>query len=151
VFFYQSPTGGRVFFDELGPPWPKHPCTDNSSTMPVRKLIKVPHRPTPIWRKQKWEPIRIRSQRMDGNWYIVELANIITGLYFDVLTEKALSLGGETCAFMRPWDSDGWSMISYVELDGSAQEILIPIFHKKRYLGTSRIHTVSDRSRAALK
>jgi len=29
VFFYQSPYGGRVFFDELGPPWPKHPCTDN--------------------------------------------------------------------------------------------------------------------------
>ncbi len=29
VFFYQSPYGGRVFFDELRPPWPKHPCTDN--------------------------------------------------------------------------------------------------------------------------
>lgn len=28
VFFYQSEHGGRVFFDELGPPWPKHPCTD---------------------------------------------------------------------------------------------------------------------------
>lgn len=27
VFFYESPFGGRVFFDELGPPWPKHPCT----------------------------------------------------------------------------------------------------------------------------
>jgi hypothetical protein len=30
VFFYQSENGGRVFFDELGPPWTKHPCTDNS-------------------------------------------------------------------------------------------------------------------------
>lgn len=29
VYFYQSPFGGRVFFDHLGPPWPKHPCTDN--------------------------------------------------------------------------------------------------------------------------
>ena len=28
VYFYESPSGGRVFFDELGPPWPKHPCTD---------------------------------------------------------------------------------------------------------------------------
>lgn len=27
VFFYQSPYGGRVYFDSLGPPWPKHPCT----------------------------------------------------------------------------------------------------------------------------
>ena len=30
VYFYASPYGGRVFFDELGPPWPKHPCTDNA-------------------------------------------------------------------------------------------------------------------------
>ena len=29
VFYYQSPNGGRVFFDDLGWPWPKHPCTDN--------------------------------------------------------------------------------------------------------------------------
>lgn len=29
VFFYQAPNGGRVFFDDLGWPWPKHPCTDN--------------------------------------------------------------------------------------------------------------------------
>ena len=28
VFFYQSPYGGRVFFNELGPPWDKHGCTD---------------------------------------------------------------------------------------------------------------------------
>lgn len=27
VFFYRSPENGRVFFDSLGPPWPKHPCT----------------------------------------------------------------------------------------------------------------------------
>ncbi len=33
VFFYQSPYGGRVFFDELGPPWPKHPCTDTNANV----------------------------------------------------------------------------------------------------------------------
>lgn len=31
VFFYQSPHGGRVFFDALGWPWPKHPCTDTTA------------------------------------------------------------------------------------------------------------------------
>lgn len=30
VFFYANEFGSRVFFDDLGPPWPKHPCTDNS-------------------------------------------------------------------------------------------------------------------------
>lgn len=34
VFFYQNEYGSRVFFDELGPPWPKHPCTDNSNKFP---------------------------------------------------------------------------------------------------------------------
>jgi hypothetical protein len=29
VYFYQSPYGGRVYFDDLGWPWPKHGCTDN--------------------------------------------------------------------------------------------------------------------------
>lgn len=31
VYFYRSPFGGRVFFDELGGDWPKHPCTDTKS------------------------------------------------------------------------------------------------------------------------
>ncbi|MGB0851431.1 MAG: hypothetical protein ACPGTP_09290, partial [Bacteroidia bacterium] len=30
VYYYESEHGGKVFFDELGPPWPKHPCTDRS-------------------------------------------------------------------------------------------------------------------------
>lgn len=29
VFFYANEFGSRVFFDELGPAWTKHPCTDN--------------------------------------------------------------------------------------------------------------------------
>lgn len=29
VFYYQNDRGSRVFFDDLGPPWPKHGCTDN--------------------------------------------------------------------------------------------------------------------------
>jgi hypothetical protein len=29
VYFYRSPHNGRVFFDDVGWPWPKHRCTDN--------------------------------------------------------------------------------------------------------------------------
>jgi hypothetical protein len=28
VFFYANAAGSRVYFDDLGPPWPKHGCTD---------------------------------------------------------------------------------------------------------------------------
>jgi hypothetical protein len=27
VYFYSNEFGSRVYFDEVGPPWPKHPCT----------------------------------------------------------------------------------------------------------------------------
>jgi hypothetical protein len=43
VFFYQSPFGGRVFFDELGPPWQKHPCTSKirQSMAVIRIVVEV--------------------------------------------------------------------------------------------------------------
>jgi hypothetical protein len=28
VYFYSNSAGSKVYFDEVGPPWPKHPCTD---------------------------------------------------------------------------------------------------------------------------
>lgn len=32
MFFYANAAGSRVFFDELGPEWTKHPCTDRRSS-----------------------------------------------------------------------------------------------------------------------
>lgn len=32
VYFYQSPYGGKVYFDNIGPPWPKHPCLEKQGT-----------------------------------------------------------------------------------------------------------------------
>jgi hypothetical protein len=46
VYFYSSPFGGRVFFDELGPPWPKHPCTDTGrpvSILPIKASVQANH------------------------------------------------------------------------------------------------------------
>lgn len=57
VFFYQSPSGGRVFFDELGPPWPKHGCTDNAAP--------VAHRPggtrVETWSASGWRPVSVKG------------------------------------------------------------------------------------------
>jgi hypothetical protein len=30
VYFFRSENGGSVYFDDLGWPWPKHPCTDSA-------------------------------------------------------------------------------------------------------------------------
>lgn len=60
VFFYRSPFDGRVFFDELGWPWPKHPCTDNSRE-PRRatrdSVGRLMARLEPKWRPDGWEPL----------------------------------------------------------------------------------------------
>ena len=56
VFFYQSPNGGRVFFDALGPPWPKHPCTSKDSK-PEFLITPIPTEPQ--WQVEGWSPFFI--------------------------------------------------------------------------------------------
>lgn len=64
VFFYQSPYGGKVFFDELGHPWLKHPCTDNSLINSDVKLKTEPSGSEDTnfnrernWEKEGWESL----------------------------------------------------------------------------------------------
>ena len=57
VYFYASPYGGRVFFDELGPPWPKHPCTDHGR--PVLLLpskTSLPALSLEDFKNKEWRP-----------------------------------------------------------------------------------------------
>ncbi|MFV2045281.1 MAG: hypothetical protein ACC700_18865 [Anaerolineales bacterium] len=68
VFFYQSPYGGRVFFDELGPPWPKHPCTDNTVTTdnPIRET-STGNTKRYSWEESGWQPfIVIEIRELDS-------------------------------------------------------------------------------------
>lgn len=57
VFFYQSPNGGRVFFDQLGPPWPKHPCTDTGSQPLFRAVDQNDAMAAPDWLEAGWKPL----------------------------------------------------------------------------------------------
>lgn len=67
VFFYRSPFDGRVFFDELGPPWPKHPCTDNAGKhhpLPPRKPPAHEAEtsgPKAEWQRSGWKPFWCRK------------------------------------------------------------------------------------------
>lgn len=55
VFFYAASNGGRVFFDELGPPWPKHPCTDRSGGAGLRTPPRpIGNRPSVPIKKGWW-------------------------------------------------------------------------------------------------
>lgn len=64
VFYYQSENGGRVFFDQLDWPWPKHPCTDRPTwRWPAgagfrlkEDDVKEPSNP-PVWQREGWVPV----------------------------------------------------------------------------------------------
>ena len=51
VYFVQIDNGGRVYFDELGPPWSKHVCTVNAEN------IKPPFPRESRWDRQGWKPL----------------------------------------------------------------------------------------------
>jgi hypothetical protein len=55
VYFYQSESGGRVFFDQLGPPWPKHPCTDTGTASPRPSRLPVAVGGA-AWQSDGWTP-----------------------------------------------------------------------------------------------
>lgn len=50
VFFYANAAGSRVFFDDLGPPWPKHPCTDQA-TGATRTTLRIERRSSGLIRE----------------------------------------------------------------------------------------------------
>lgn len=67
VFLYQSEHGGKVFFDELGPPWSKHPCTNRARAAP----LTASDQPLPTrryaWQEAGWLPVTdVRVERISS-------------------------------------------------------------------------------------
>lgn len=136
VFFYQSSHGGRVFFDELGPPWPKHPCTDRprgrtqaseavvlSSDERRRGAVGLPG-----WRANGWRPIElVASGRQEEAFYVEWFEPDGEGPPIRAYTSERVSVAGPTVASVLPWDQSGRSMVSFVELDSGSrvQEIKV--------------------------
>lgn len=74
VYFYQSPYGGRVFFDDLGWPWPKHPCTDNGEIPHASWTYTIESQSPPKWKNAGWHPINIASfKRAKNGWRLATL------------------------------------------------------------------------------
>ena len=73
VFFYVSPHGGRVFFDELGPPWPKHSCTDvGDSVFAPSEALTILYK----WQEDGWVPLRITSWTRQDQQLIVLVGSL---------------------------------------------------------------------------
>ncbi len=119
VFFYQSPYGGKVYFDELGPPWPKHPCTDhstvgnNSKSATIVKPTKSEHT-SASWKIGNWQPIRVIRIYQEGDWWVVKAETLEGKVFVRLLLEVKPNLTAGMIAHFSGWDENGYSIISYL-------------------------------------
>ena len=95
VFFYQSSFGGRVFFDDLGWPWPKHPCTDRQSahSEPIAKPKGMQSGPI-TFRDKSGQSLNIyefQHSSKQGNGWLLKFQRIGNGTVFKVfLSDKTM-------------------------------------------------------------
>ncbi len=112
VFFYQSPYGGRVFFDDLGPPWKKHGCTDNSA-LPVnarswgatwRQPATRQKLEPPAWQLEGWLPIFVEEVSQNDQWWMIRGHRPDTegGGLVRFLSPHPVSGINKTASFYRP-------------------------------------------------
>lgn len=138
VFFYQSPSGGRVFFDELGPPWPKHPCTvAPAASVSTRTPRRTSRMPMPTWVRAGWTPVIIKPSRMKGTWHCVPMQMLDRNLHVETFTTEPMVVPGQICAMFRSYDAEGVGMLSYVNLDSPEEIRNFMAFEPRRYAARS--------------
>lgn len=65
VYYYEHPSGSRVLFDELGPPWPLHPCFADGQN--IKKKSVSPSVKTVSKKEKGWFPIIIEKAQLRQN------------------------------------------------------------------------------------
>lgn len=84
VFFYSNSNGSRVFFDELGPPWSKHPCTDKGISSdakvlnrPIRRRDDEIRKIVNAEKKSEIPFIPRRRKKRRGHWKLLVVLEVV--------------------------------------------------------------------------
>lgn len=106
VFFYANEHGSRVFFDDLGPPWPKHPCTDiprdyvPTNRQPVRRTRGSMQELIFAASVAGLSPNKVFGQRAPDEWTMLLVLSVAREGDENVVTAEFLdSRQGETTKF----------------------------------------------------
>ena len=123
VFYYQNAFGSRVFFDQLGPPWPKHSCTDTDSWRRdrVTKISAAPstakHRAD--WLDNGWSPFHVSGAKEKR----VDLVSYQNGRPLTFALDRPLKGVALKTVYIRK-DQSGRFRISLLDAGGSATEYI---------------------------
>jgi hypothetical protein len=98
VYFYANANGSKVYFDALGHPWPKHPCTDNGREPSIRdvqpKLFDLSKRRKLIEAAQISGLIKtslvITNRQKQVDWNPVAAIAVTPGEFFTKVTAEFL-------------------------------------------------------------
>lgn len=126
VFFYRSPYNGRVFFDALGPPWPKHPCTDNPR-VPVQSFSSQSWKPKRFdWQLQGWEPVVIEHLERVKDWVRLKLRPLSSYQpgYIIRATPWRAEIASGLPAHIKPLDAFGIGRISILWQTPTGEQVI---------------------------
>ena len=137
VYFYRSPHGGSVYFDDLGPPWPKHPCTDSgeqfiSSGRPISRPI------APVWFTDGWHPMHCQSigkLQGEGEITVLLVGEGDAGKQLFAQSPSAMISFDSPMLWRRKGDEKGCYEISTLDLSGNIfREIRIDVYSELKQL-----------------
>ncbi|MGC4746832.1 DUF1707 SHOCT-like domain-containing protein [Micromonospora sp. DT201] len=122
VYFYANQHGSRVFFDDLGPPWPKHPCTDDPTRnvttaggrqAPSLRDFSVMQRPSES-RDRRWKPYTVRGITIEDGRPRITLQPLSgSGRARHWIASKPMPLQADDLVFVQAqqmsyFDTDVW-------------------------------------------
>lgn len=102
VFYYEHPNGARVLFDQLGPPWPKHPCYEASQAKQEKAASAKPR-----WENAGWLPLFYERQVLlqSGRAIRLQAHTKSYQVTFDIpqtiLRQRNISHGQINCLLMQ--------------------------------------------------
>lgn len=144
VYFYWNDAGSRVYFDDLGPPWPKHPCTDRpSGTKRLRVSSSSRAATTSPWRDAGWIPAIFERSKREEDWNVLYLTILETGEPLRVLTDvlKGPERGG--LVYYQHWDEKFCTSLEFLDAYLSPERIWGWKYDK--WFMTSMTKAVDDR------
>jgi hypothetical protein len=131
VFFYANEHGSRVFFDELGPPWTKHRCTDiprdyvPKSRKPARRARGAMQELVSAANVVGLFDNKIFGRRPAGEWTMLVVLRVArTGDENAVSAEYLDSREGETTTFTCRSDAPVLEPGDFVNMKGAEASLL---------------------------